>query len=69
MKIPWHKRTYALYKGDRFIAAGTIREISKTTDKKINTLNFMTYPAYKKRCGNSENRLKLISLDDIEKNN
>lgn len=64
MKIPWHKRTYALYKGDKFIAAGTIREISKSTGKSIDFLNFMTYPTYKKRCGNSENRLKLISLDE-----
>jgi len=64
MKIPWHKRIYALYKGDQFIAEGTIREISRETGKTIDFLQYMTYPIYEKRCGSSVNRLKMISLDD-----
>lgn len=64
MKIPWHKRIYALYKGERFIAEGTIREISKATGKTIDHLKYMTYPTYEKRSENGGNRLKMISLDD-----
>ena len=64
MKIPWHKRIYALYKGDQFITDGTIREIHRETGKTINFLKYMTYPIYEKRCGNGPNRLRMISLDD-----
>lgn len=64
MKIPWHKRIYALYKGEQFIAEGTIREISKATGKTIDFLKYMTYPIYEKRSENGINRLKMISLDD-----
>ena len=64
MKIPWYKRIYALYKGDRFIVEGTIREIHRETGKSIYFLKWMTYPTYKKRCGNGPNRLRMISLDD-----
>lgn len=64
MKIPWYKKVYALYKGDRFITEGTIREISRETDKSIDFLRYMTYPIYEKRCGDSENRLRLILLDE-----
>lgn len=64
MKIPWYKKVYALYKGDVFITEGNIREISRDTDKTINFLKYMTTPTYEKRCGNGQNRLKLIPLDD-----
>lgn len=64
MKIPWHKRIYALYKGEQFIAEGTIREISRETGNTIDFLKYMTYPIYKKRSANSKNRLKMISLVD-----
>ena len=64
MKIPWHKRVYALYKGDQFITDGTIREIHRETGKSINFLKYMTYPTYEKRCVNGPNRLRMISLDE-----
>lgn len=64
MKIPWHKRIYALYKGEQFIAEGTIREISREANKSIDYLRYMTYPIYQRRCGDSPKRLRLISLDD-----
>ncbi|MDF2792208.1 MAG: hypothetical protein K0S80_5310 [Neobacillus sp.] len=66
MKIPWHKRIYALYKGDTFVTEGTIREISKVTNKSIDFLRYMTFPIYEKRCGNSSKRLRMISLDEEE---
>lgn len=64
MKIPWHKRIYALYKGDQFISEGTIREIHRETGKSIEFLKHMTYPVYEKRCGNGPNRLRMILLDE-----
>lgn len=66
MKIPWHKRVYALYKGDVFIVDGTIREIAEETGKSIDFLRYMNSPVYKKRCINSKNRLAMVSLDDEE---
>ncbi|MFJ7951552.1 hypothetical protein ACIQZG_08495 [Lysinibacillus sp. NPDC096418] len=64
MKMPWHKRIYALYKGEQFIAEGTIREISRETGKSIDFLKYMTFPIYEKRSKNGKNRLKMISLDE-----
>ena len=63
MKLPWHKKVYALYKGDNFIAEGTLREISRETGKSVDFLRYMTYPAYERKCGVGENRLRLYSLD------
>lgn len=64
LKIPWHKRIYALYKGEQFITEGTIREIHRETGKSINFLRYMTYPIYEKRCGNGLNRVRMVPLDD-----
>ncbi|PJO40258.1 hypothetical protein [Lysinibacillus xylanilyticus] len=64
MKIPWHKRISALYKGEQFIAEETIREISRETGKTIDFLKYMTRPIYEKRSVNGINRFKMISLDD-----
>ncbi|CRK80335.1 hypothetical protein [Neobacillus massiliamazoniensis] len=64
LKIPWHKRVYALYKGDQFISEGTIREISRETNKTVDFLKYMTYPVYQRRCGKGKKRLMMISLDD-----
>lgn len=63
-KIKPSKRIYALYKGDIFLADGTIKEISQKTGKSIEFLRYMTYPIYKKRIKNSKNRLTMTSLDD-----
>ena len=64
MKIPWYKKVYALYKGENFITEGTIREISKETNKSIDFLRYMTYPIYSQRCGDSHKRLRLVLIDD-----
>jgi hypothetical protein len=63
--LPWRERIYALYSGDDFLAEGTIEEISNQTGKSVSTLRFMTYPVYERRC-KTENRLKMIHLDDEE---
>lgn len=64
MKIPWHKRIYALYKGELFMSEGTIREISRETGKTVDFLKWMTYPIYEKRCGNGPKRLRMVPLDE-----
>lgn len=55
-------KIYALYKGDEFIADGTIEELHESTGKSINMLEFMTYPVYKKRVRKSKNRLTMTEL-------
>lgn len=64
MRIPWHKRVYALYKGEEYIADGTIRELSRKTGKSVGWLRWMTKPAYQRRVEASKKRLQLVSLDD-----
>ncbi|TBV85002.1 DNA cytosine methyltransferase [Lysinibacillus sp. OL1] len=49
MKTLWYQKVYALYKGDIFIAEGTLREISKETGKSLDFLKYMTYPAYERK--------------------
>lgn len=57
-------KVYALYKGDHFLADGTIREISEKTGKTINHLRFMTKPAYKRRCKSGGNCQFMVLLDE-----
>lgn len=64
MGITWRKRVYALYKGETFITEGTIMEISRETNKSISFLKYMTCPVYERRCGDSQKRMRMISLDD-----
>ncbi len=66
MYLPWHKREYALYKGDEFITIGTIKEISSETGKSVDFLRWMTYPTYEKRSKNGKKRLKLVLIEDDE---
>ena len=62
--IPWHQRIYALYKGDNFLSVGTINEISEETNKTVDSLRWMTHPAYTKRCGDSKKRLRLFQIEE-----
>jgi hypothetical protein len=63
-KTPWHKRIYALYKGENLIADGTIGEIHRKSGKTVEYLRWMTYPTYEKRCRGSEKRLQMVLLDE-----
>ena len=40
---------YALYKGDKFIYAGTAKEIAEKANIKPKTIQWMSTPAYKNR--------------------
>ena len=55
-------KEYAIYKGDEFIAIGTIKELAEKTGYAETTLRFCTHPASKKR--NKGNRLVVFAVDD-----
>ena len=54
---------FAAYKGDKFIAEGTSRELAKALGVKLETVYFYRSPAYARR-GNGKNRMVVIRLDD-----
>ena len=56
---------YALYRGDEFIALGTLREISEQTGHRIQMLYKFKAPSYLKRetCGR---RLELVKVEEDE---
>lgn len=45
---------YALYKGDKFIDVGTIRELAKRTGINPNTLKYIAAPIHHKRVSGRE---------------
>lgn len=57
---------YALYKGDEFLAMGTIKEIANQMNVKPKTIAFYKTNTYKKRCKSFDNRRILISVDVME---
>lgn len=54
---------YALYKGEKLIAMGTVEEISKKTGLKESTVRFYKSKNYKKRTS-EKNGKRLIKLED-----
>jgi hypothetical protein len=56
-------KEYALYKGEKCLAIGTIKEIAIQMKVKAKTISFYKTPTYKKRCKGSFKRLTLIELD------
>jgi hypothetical protein len=59
---------YAIYKGDRFIDLGTIKELSERLGIKTNTLWFYTSNAYKERLKKrvSDKATIIIKIEEIE---
>ena len=55
-------KEFACYKGDEFIAIGTIKELVEKTGYSETTLRFCTHPASKKR--NKGNRLVVFAVED-----
>jgi len=64
--LKWNERIYALYKGDTFLAEGTIPEIAAQTNKSVDFIRWMTYPAYAKRAEDGNDMLVMVDLDDDE---
>ena len=59
-KVKNQKKEYALYKGDTFLAMGTIKEIASMMKVKPRTIAFYTTPTYKKRIAKGKNRREVI---------
>lgn len=58
---------YALYTGDRFRAVGTLEEIARCSNIRMETLKFYLTPAYKKRIEERDGESTLlIVLEDCE---
>jgi len=56
------KKEYALYKGEKCLAIGTIKEIAEKMNVKFRTIYFYTTPVYKRRCKKSINRLTMVKV-------
>ena len=48
-KTTWETSLYALYKGENFIADGTVFEIAEATGKTISAVKALTTPSYEKK--------------------
>lgn len=57
------KYEYALYKGERILAIGTLDEIADEMNVKRDSVMIYMSPSYKNR-GSGRNRRVLIRLDD-----
>lgn len=55
-------KQYALYKGEKLLAMGTIYQIAEQLGLKYHSVYFYTTPCYKKRIKNSKNRRELIEI-------
>ena len=55
-------KEYAIYKGDEFIAIGTIKELVKKTGYSETTLRYCTHPVSRRR--SKGNRLVVFAVDD-----
>lgn len=59
------KTEYVLYKGDKFVSVGTIKEIAKETGQKESTVKFYASPAYQKRVPGGNGYI-LIKIEEDE---
>lgn len=55
-------KIYAMYKGDKCLASGTLYQLAQKLDIDIQTLRFYLTPTYRKRVGDSKNRRELIRI-------
>ena len=49
LKDSWKNKVFALYKGDNFIADGTVFEIAEKTGKPVSAIKTLMYPSYIKK--------------------
>lgn len=58
------EKEYALYKGDKLIMIGTVKEIAERRGIKPESVHYLGMPAYLKRRQKSKNALVLVKLED-----
>lgn len=56
-------KVYAMYKGERCLATGTLIQLSKSLNISIKTLRFYLTPTYQERFKKSKNRRELIRIE------
>lgn len=56
------EKIYALYRGEKFIAIGTKKELAELLGVKVETISFYATPAYKKRTNEAKAR-RLVLID------
>ena len=59
------KKIYAYYRGDEFVAVGTVQEIAKQLNLSVETIYFYIAPSSKGKRGNVE----VIRLEDESDDN
>lgn len=57
-------KVYAIYRGDKFIDVGTIKELSERQKLSKNTLHFYNSKAHINRIKNENNSIIVIKLED-----
>ena len=56
------EKIYALYRGEKFLAIGTKKELAELFNVKVETISFYGTPAYKKRINQDKCR-RLVCID------
>ena len=56
------EKNYALYRGEKFIAIGTKKELAELLGVKVETISFYATPAYKKRTNDGKSR-RVVLID------
>ena len=56
-------KIYAMYKGDKLLASGTLYQLAKELKIEIQTLRFYLTPTYRERLKKGKNRRELIELE------
>lgn len=58
------EKQYALYKGDKYLFGGTIKELAKYLGVKEKTIRFYSTPCYLKRIDSSKERYEVIRVGE-----
>lgn len=56
------EKIYALYRGEKFLAIGTKKELAELLNVKVETVSFYATPSYKKRTNEAKSR-RLVCVD------
>ena len=56
-------KEYALYKGEKCLGIGSIKELAEQFNVQEKTIKFYLTPTYKKRVKKSKNRKELILIE------
>lgn len=56
-------KEFAMYKGDKLLGIGTIKELAKILNVKAETIRFYNTPTYQKRVKMGKNRRELVKIE------